>query len=300
MSSVFLFGAGASFGSGNCSPEPPPLGNGDNGLFKKLQKRGGFAATVSKTLADLFIDNFEAGMAELYSSSERDTYALMREMSLYFSEFEPLEENYYRELIQFIASTNHQVVFATTNYDLLIEISVCQLGFKVIYHALPVPKNNFSVLKIHGSCNFLPDIPNIKITGAYYKNVGTIIDAPVRIAQASEVSKFCSEEDSIAPAIAMYVKGKAVKFCPKYVIRHQKFWEESVFKAKRIFVIGLRVNPEDAHIWQVLASSKAQLLYVGFEQEDFENWTKQNRRKNAHWIAKTFQEALPKIKNHLK
>ncbi len=38
MSSAFLFGAGASFGSGNCYPEPPPLGNGLDGLFKNYRE----------------------------------------------------------------------------------------------------------------------------------------------------------------------------------------------------------------------------------------------------------------------
>jgi hypothetical protein len=299
MSSAFLFGAGASFGSGSCYPEPPPLGNGLNGLFKKLQERGGFAASVTNPLADLFIDNFEAGMAELHSTSTRDTFALLREMSLYFSEFEPLEGNHYKELIKFAISLKHPVVLATTNYDLLIEYSICQLGYRVLHELLPVWTNTHLVLKIHGSCNFLPNIPNITFRNVS-TNATTVIDAGVKVVQVSEVAEFCNKEDSIAPAIAMYAKGKAVKFCPKFILQQQKLWQESVLKVKRIFVIGLRVNPEDAHIWENLASSKAQLLYVGFEKEDFENWTKKNGRRNAYWIANKFDESIPIIKDYLK
>ena len=157
MSSVFLFGAGASFGSGNCYPEPPPLGNGEKGLFRKLQERGGFAASVTKSLADLFIEDFEKGMAELHSNSERDAFALLREMSLYFIKFRPLEGNLYKELIKFIISKKHPAIFATTNYDLLIESSIYQLAHKPLYQLLPVWTNTFLILKIHGSCNFLPN-----------------------------------------------------------------------------------------------------------------------------------------------
>ncbi len=308
MSSVFLFGAGASFGSENCYPEPPPLGNGPNGLFKKLQKRGGFASSVASPLADLFINNFEEGMAEFYSTHKRQTSAFLREMSLYFSVFEPLEGNLYRELIRAIASTKHQVVFATTNYDLLIEHSIRQLGYKVSYCALPVPRNNYSVLKIHCSCNFLPDLGGFSLRGVYIDTTNaSAVESSIKPAYPSEVIKFCNEEDSLAPAIAMYAKGKEVKFCSNFVLEQQKFWRESVYKAKKIFVIGLRVHVEDTHIWQVLATSKAQLLYIGGNKEDdkgkehdFDRWKRENGRKNAHWIAERFNESIPIIKKHFK
>jgi hypothetical protein len=303
MSSVFLFGAGASYGSGNCYPEPPPLGNGVNGLFKKLQEKGGVAASLPSALAELFIKNFEEGMAEFYSTREPQLIPFLKEMSLYFLSFEPLEGNLYKELIQAIALTKHQVVFATTNYDLLIEYAIGLLGYMGIYHGLPVPKNIISVLKIHGSCNFLPNTQGAKFTNASFNNCGVYIDAPIKIAQPHEVIKFCQQEDSQAPVIAMYAKGKPIKFCPKAVLQQQKFWQESVFKAKKVFVVGLSVNSEDTHIWQVLASSKAQLLYFGFskkDEEDFDEWKKRNSRKNAHWIKGGFGEAIPIIKSHLK
>lgn len=304
MSSVFLFGAGASYGSGNCYPAPPPLGNE---LFKKLQERGGVAATVTPTLADLFIKDFEKGMEEFYSTRERDAPKFLREMSAYFAGFQSLEGNLYKELIKFIAATKHQVVFATTNYDLLIEHSICQLGHTGEYKGLPVSKNSFSVLKIHGSCNFLPDLGDNTFKNVAFGFAGEgkpprvlkAQDGPIRIAQPYEVVKFCNEEDSLAPAIAMYAIGKELMFCSSFVLEQQKQWQESVNKAKRIFVIGLRVNAEDKHIWHTLASSKGQLLYVG-EKEDFDRWKKENSRKNAHWIAARFDESIPIIKNHLK
>jgi hypothetical protein len=219
-------------------------------------------------------------------------------MSLYLSEFQPLEGNYYKELLEFITSIKHPVVFATTNYDLLIEHSICQIGYSVLHRLLPVWTNTHLVLKIHGSCNFLPNIPNIILRNISTK-ANTVIDAGVRVVTPSEVAEFCNKEDSIAPAIAMYAKGKAVKFCPKFVLQQQKLWQESISKVKKIFVVGLRVNSEDAHIWQFLALSKAELLYVG-KKEDFEIWAKENKRENARWIADKFNESIPIIKEYLR
>jgi hypothetical protein len=91
MSSVFLFGAGASKGSLDCHPYSPPLGFE---LFPDLQKAGGVAATVEETLANIFIkENFEAGMAEFIETRNTDITALLREMSAYFVQFIPGENN---------------------------------------------------------------------------------------------------------------------------------------------------------------------------------------------------------------
>ncbi|MEJ7698654.1 MAG: hypothetical protein WKF71_03270 [Pyrinomonadaceae bacterium] len=271
--------------------------------LQKIARKSGVAASITPDLADLFTKDFEKGMAEFYSTRETELPKFLCEMSVYFSKFMPLEGNLYKELIKFVANTKHQVVFATTNYDLLIEFSIFQLGYKVQYQRLPVNRNSFSVLKIHGSCNFLPDLMGNKITGNTFQNVGVYIDFPVRFAQPYEIINFCKEEKPQAPAIAMYAKGKEVKFCNKFVLEQRQFWLESVSKAKRIFVVGLKINADDSHIWQVLASSKAKLLYFGFskeDEEDFDEWKKQNSRKNAQCIKGGFVTAIPIIKSHLK
>jgi len=103
----------------------------------------------------------------------------------------------------------------------------------------------------------------------------------------------------MAPAIAIYAKGKEVKFCNSFVLQQQKFWRESVSKAKKIFIVGLKVNPEDTHIWEVLKLSKAKLYYVGGDVNDFLEWKSVEGRKGTDVIAKTFEEAMPKIKKHL-
>src|SRR2546428_805757 len=265
MSMMLLFGAGASFGNPDCTPPPPPLGAN---LLAALQARGGVAATIRGDLAERFKDNFEAGMLEFFQTRNAEVTPLLREMAAFFVQFEPGPTNYYRILVDEARKAHSDIVFATTNYDLLIELSICQSGARVTYHGRPVPRDTFSVLKLHGSCNFLPDLGTSSIQGIGFviPEGGSILDAPVRPAQsAQEVIAFCSREDSIAPAIAVYMRGKPVLFSGPFVRDQQTAFGKEAANARKTFIVGLRCNSDDHHIWDVLSRGNGWMGYVGKE-----------------------------------
>lgn len=300
MSSLFLFGAGASFGSGHCSPSPPPLGGA---LFDELRKAGGVAARVSEDLAELFRHDFEAGMDRFWTDHNTWTSELLRDMARYFAAFEPGDGNLYMALIAALGGTRKKAVFATTNYDLLIEHAIVRSGLLISYGGLPAAPRNIPVLKIHGSCNFLPDIGNSSIRGIGFDlsqaEGGAVLDAPIRVAQSTrEILDFCSTEDAIAPALAMYHPSKRVLYCRSFVQHLHAAFLSSIRSASRIYVIGLRVHTIDEHIWQPLASSTSPLFYVGREPDQFRAWADQSHRKSAFSIADSFSQALPVIATH--
>jgi hypothetical protein len=296
MSTLFLFGAGASHWNPDAHPFPPPPGFK---LFSALQQQGGVASTIDAQLAELFEQDFEQGMARFYVERPLDVPAMMREMARYFVQFVPGPRNYYSQLVDQVALSGAPVVFATTNYDMLIEHSIARRGLGVRYHELPVPTNRLSVLKIHGSCNFLPDYQ-----GAQFDNVSglftegsAILETPITpVTSEAEVLEFVHTDNSFAPAMAMYIRGKHVLHCPSYVMNQQQHFHAACEAAERIIVIGLRVTEADTHIWDTLARSPAWLGYVGPDSAEFLNWgAKIGRSKFAHY-ADTFAEALPRLK----
>ena len=301
MSSVFLIGAGASFGSGPCTPESPPLGTH---FFEEFKKAGGIAATVDNDLAELFKSDFEKGMDEFFEKRNTEVTPFLRDMAKYFCQFEPQDGNLYGELIKILGKDKKKATFVTTNYDLLIELSAIQQGMLISYSGLPVPKNNLPILKIHGSCNFLPDMGGSSIRGFGFdisaSQGASILDAGIKVAKSTrEIIKFCEEEDAIAPALAMYSPDKRVLYCKSFVEQQQAAWKAEVGKAKRIYIIGLKVHSVDDHIWGVLAESKCKKYYVGGEPEEFNQWAQEAGAKNCHAIATKFEEALPIITRHL-
>lgn len=294
MSDLFLLGAGASYGSLDCTPYCPPLGPK---LFAELRKRGGIAATINSPLRELFEDNFERGMAAFREVRDEDSTAFLRQMAEYFVQFAAGPRNLYRELISITKASKRSTTLVTTNYDLLIEQVITEAGLLVAYHGRPVPESNVPLLKIHGSCHFLPDLGSNRITGAIFSGNGANVETRIKIARSrAEVSAFCRTEDSLAPAIALYAPGKKVLFSPSAVAEQQREWHRELARADILYSIGLRVVIDDDHIWGALASSTARIEYVGFEPDEFQSWAGAVSRKNAHVLAKDFASALPLIR----
>lgn len=295
MSSLFLFGAGASAFCGDCVPRCPPVGNE---LFDALQAEGGVATTVDGDLASLFRGDFEEGMQEFRSRREVETSTFLRDMASYFARFEPGSANHYRTLVEGLASSRQVAVFATLNYDLILEQVISQMGWRITYLGNP-PTQNFLVLKLHGSCNFLPALAPRQISGIGFDLSNSpqagVLEAPVRVAHPREVLEFCRTEDSIAPSIALYAQGKQVLYCGRFVREIQEAWRGQVAKAHRIFVIGVRPNRADTHVWGALAKKGAPIWYVGPDRDAFREWSSQAKRRKAHHLADDFGTAVPQV-----
>lgn len=296
MTDILVLGAGASYGSGDCLPEAPPLGAR---LFDALRARGGVAATVSPELAVLFAEDFERGMVAFREQRDRDTTALLREMAAFLAEFTAGPGNVYHQLVAAIREAPVWPVLVTTNYDLLIEQAVTEAGLRVAYHRPPVPTNNVSLLKIHGSCHFLPVVRGV-MRGVVFDGCGVNVEVPIRFASSrAEVKAFCATQDSLAPAVSLYAPGKDVLFSSKAVKAQQAEWQAALDTATRVFLIGLRVVEGDDHIWGALARAKPEVVYVGFEPTEFLEWAARVGLSRAHVLARTFAEAVPLLRGEL-
>jgi hypothetical protein len=145
----------------------------------------------------------------------------------------------------------------------------------------------------------VPDVGTNVITGNI-SGSNPFVEAPVKVLwRMSDIPQYLKTQKALAPAIAVYAPGKKVLFCPKFVIDQQRQWAAQVASASRIYIIGLRVMPEDDHIWGELAKSRAHLCYVGLEPEEFNTWGRAQRRPNISNLASTFEAALPHIAKHM-
>lgn len=302
MSVLFLFGAGASNGGLDCFPYPPPLGRG---LFDELQKTGGIASTIGGKLADLFRHDFEAGMDEFLSQRQNDVLRFIREMSLYFVRFIAGSDNLYTKLLKSPHFAEHGVVFATTNYELLIESAANKnLGLGIKYdNRRPFSNNVLSVLKLHGSVNFLPDLwgnvfLNLNIKG--FNTKSTVLETPIKISSSiKEIQQFCQSESSFAPAVAMYASSKWLPIGRNFIEQQQEYWQIEVSGASHIFIIGAGVHERDSHVWEPLAKSSGSLTYVDPFPGEFIKWAKKNNRANVDIIALPFEHAISLIEKQL-
>ena len=293
MAVVVLLGAGASFGSVGVEPYAPPLGND---LFNDLVKRGGVAATLPEYIKHLFESNFEDGMAEYFKYSNKNIMSFQRELAYYLAHFKPKESNVYLRLIRELGC--QRVVYSSLNYDLLFELSAAKLGLFTTYSS-EYHQGGVRLLKIHGSSNFWPDIPKGMLKNCNFYNSGIAdIQAPIKPLNQIDTINKCKQEDSLAPAIAMFAEGKAVRISPDYVQNQYEMWKEQVNKSSNIFVVGVRVHEIDKHIWSILGNSKAKVTYFGFDNDraEFNQWKINNNKKNAYFYNSDFEKSVQIIK----
>lgn len=299
MPALILLGAGASFGSGDVQPCCPPLGNGPDGLFARLEAAGGQAAILPADLKALFRNDFEKGMAQFYEFADGDVMRFQREMAGYLAAFKPGLKNAYIRLIRTIGP--RRAIYASLNYDLLFELAAASLGLSTFYCADPSARG-IRLLKLHGSSNFWPDIPVGMLRNCAFKKSGRAdIQAPIKPLSQEETLYRCKVEDSVAPALAMYAEGKAVKISPDYVERQQELWKAAVRSASRIFVVGVRVHNADVHVWGELAKIRAPVTYFGreWDKQPYEQWSSENRKGNAYFIEACFDECIEFIARQL-
>lgn len=289
MAVIVLLGAGASFGSKNALPHTPPLGNK---LFDDLVARGGIAARLPEYIQNIFKSNFEAGMLEYYKMSNGNIMAFQRELAHYLAEFSPLSDNVYIKLITTL--NRSRVIYSSLNYDLLFEISAghCNLN---TYYTSKHHSDGVRLLKIHGSSNFWPDIPTGTFVGCTFIGSGRAdIQAPIRPLNQRQTIYKCLQEDSVAPAIAMFAPGKQVKISPDYVENQYGMWLNAVKKASKIFIVGVRVHEVDTHIWGELGKIQGSVHYFGFENDkrEFAQWKQNSVKNNAFFHESDFENAV--------
>lgn len=287
MKNLVLLGAGASYGSEPTGQFTPPLGNR---LFDDLAARPGIASSLPQSVKESFRD-FEEGMAKFAKSHSGDIQKFQREMAGYLAEFSPSENSLYLKLLENF--DRKETVFASLNYDLLLEEAMEARGYHPTYGPELLYKH-IRLLKPHGSSNFWYDTPGVIFENVRSVGNGVALNAPVRPRTRVESLRLCRRDDSFAPAMSLYAKGKVVKTCPNFVTEQQKFFAEACSVAENIYIIGVRVVPEDHHIWGPLVESPAHITYFGGEQDESEfiEWAKSNKNKKYSFVQEYFVGAI--------
>ncbi|WP_447809113.1 hypothetical protein [Pseudomonas putida] len=296
MARLVVLGAGASFGSENCKESVPPLGDQ---LFKKLEERSGIASKIPEEMKQLFHRDFESGMAEFVSKYTSHAGAFQRELALYLSSFKPSPESLYYRMLDIFG---YNSTFATLNYDLILERAGIEKGLALRYD-IEYSSRTISILKPHGSANFWPDVPLGMFKGCLISSSypgAADVSAPVRPLSPDDAYERCRLDDSLSPAMSMYAKGKHVRSCPEFVSYQQHLFKCACERATTIHVIGVKVVPEDNHIWEPIARSSARLVYFGSAADEvlFNGWRFKSKRRNALFVGAYFDRALAWLKEN--
>ncbi len=129
---------------------------------------------VFPEIKDLFKENFEKGFEEyLLTRDDPDEIPIkfMCGLAYYFTQFKiappHAHKNLYVRLLNSLISSKKRIVFATLNYEILLEIAASHCGIKKHSLQLGNRANNLSesicILKPHGACNLIAKNDHVHI-----------------------------------------------------------------------------------------------------------------------------------------
>lgn len=293
---ITLFtGSGASFGSGSVLPYPPPLGYH---LYNELEQFApDIMSNITKIVGDENKFDFETKMHEIMESKKINASVLNAVIASYFARFRlGMFENYYVELFRNLLQENIRFVYSTLNYDCLAELAASEIGRTINYQTDNMPTDQFNILKLHGSCNFLLGGIRGKL-GSITLGGGAGIDAPIEIVQPNQVQQ--TVQNRVGPCMSYYMKNKPTALGNKTIQTIQKKWREIINNSGIIVIIGTNVNREDSHIWEPISKTQADIAFVG-DENSFLNLQSLNSKIDVTHIGTKFENSVLKITEFLK
>lgn len=294
MKVLFFFGAGASHGCGGTN-SPPPLGNS---LFSSLRKE--FPSTwgsLPENLKEKFDKNFEEGMETIWQRYSSNIAILMQQMAVFFSGYyvSNKDENLYVKILLKLQENEllNKSIFSTLNYECLLEHAVSLLGKKINYFTLA--EDSVNILKLHGSCNFVNK--GIQATRGVQYTAGVVFDGGLNVIQPHEVRSYCFGNNSLYPAMSIFMHGKQLQISKSSIENIQKTWSDVVLKAEKVFIIGVYPNLWDKHIWDVLSKTNTKIYYCG-SKEGFKKWQTAKNRQDI-FMGEKFYNCFDQIEREI-
>lgn len=274
-SNIVLFGAGASAGLQNIIPNNPPLGSQ---LYSQLQITFPHSwGQIPSNIDDRFREHFEEGMGEIWEHYSTSVPRLMREMAVYFLQFQPFvgAENLYQQFIlRNIQKTNRHLIFSSLNYDLLLELSISSVDNSIEYFVEQSSNNSIPVWKLHGSANFIPH--GIQATGGIQFTRGINFETSLRYCSPNEAKQFCQSNTALYPAMCLFMNSKPTQIAHNFITEQQKKWAQIILNANKVLIIGVNPYLEDNHIWKSLTQTDANIGFIG-GKEGFDKWITSGR-----------------------
>ncbi len=270
MSSVILFGAGASYGAERFGM--PPLGKA---LFESLRQfdPNGWGQ-IQEPLASKFCSDFERGMVALSSSNPFLLPVLQRSMAAFFFRFIPTAENLYIKLAKRIQASNWRGSLATLNYERLLEISFIHVGLQPVLNAVASNNGDIELCMPHGCCHLFCESVKADALGVSFSGMNVSTNGPVVSINNHTQFLHRIQTDAFPPVMSYFEPTKRTTSGANLIDDQRKRWRQLSASATTIAIVGVHPRMHDSHIWEPLSSTSAQLIYCGGPAGEiaFDSW----------------------------
>ena len=251
---VFLFGAGASYGSD--AHGTPPL---SIGLFDGLRQFNphGWGA-IQGDLASRFRQDFEEAMTAV---APHALAPLQRAMAAYFFGFRPRPPSLYLELARRITRGDWSGAACSLNYERLFELSLLPNGIQPFVGDEMIGGRGLEVCLPHGCCHIFCDA----VRGAAGRVVlnGRMVQTSGRVSVVADLKEHAARiaQDAFPPVMSYFEPRKPTTTGRSFIEGQRRRWKQLALSAETIAVVGVRVRPHDNHIWDPIGTTPARIIY---------------------------------------
>jgi len=278
------------------SPYSPPLGRD---LYVELENfASNMMSQINKKIGRKNISDFETKMHEIWKG--KINLVLFNSMlAVYFSRFQPSNKsNTFIELLNSMKGKNLDFIFSTLNYDCIAEYAAYHSGFKVNYDYKNQKKNEFNILKLHGSCNFVMSGMTGPLGGLSMPSQAGVLQGPMSaiwppINMQTEIKKYPA-----GPIMSFYMKNKPTQVNSNTLNEIQQAWKNRILESSKLLIIGINPNPEDKHVWDPIEKTKAKIGFVG-STSGFKKLNKIKLQKKPEHLSASFDSSINDIENFL-
>jgi len=293
---TILTGAGASFGCNYVEPYSPPLGRD---LYEDLETFApDLMSKINSKIGRQNITNFETKMHEIWNG--KINLVLVNSMlAVYFSRYNPSHtSNTFIELFNVLEEDDSDFVYSTLNYDCIAEYAAKHVGFEINYNPNKLKQDEFNILKLHGSCNFVMSGMTGPLGGMTLPSQPGVLDGPMSAiwppsSMQTEIKKYPA-----GPIMAFYMENKPVQVNRKSIGEIQQVWTNRISESNKLLIIGINPNLEDKHVWDPIVNTKAKIGFVGSDN-GFKKLSKLNLKKKPKHLCTNFGDSINDIENFL-
>jgi len=212
---------------------------------------------------------------------------LQRAMAAFFFNFTPQPTNLYRSIAKALKRRKWEGAFITLNYERLLELSLLSEGIQpCIGSPQPGDDKAIEICLPHGCCHIFCESVHGRAGMVSFAGPNVSTNGPIKVIGAYSEHRQRIQNDAFPPVMSYFEPDKQTTSGNNFIVAQRQRYSEIVSDAESIALIGIKVREHDKHIWEPLANSKAQILYVSGEKSkaEYETW-KEKRRPTSSDIA---------------
>ena len=272
---LIIFGAGASYGS-DPNNNTPPLGKN---LFDALEIFDPVTwGSLNLTWKEKFREDFEPAMKELIDSGLFAAPFQWAMAEYCFTQFKACESNYCINILKAIDPKLKEFTLASLNYDLLIQQSVLIVNIRIKIGSPVDNENQIRLILPHGSSMIYCE----GVRGGQGVSFTRGVSTGGKPKLFRDYNHFVQEKTTnvFPPVMSYFEPNKFTVSCANFVKQERDVFKETVLNANKIAIIGMKIHRIDKHIWEPLAETNAEILYVSGQnaKKEFQKWAKENQR----------------------